>query len=363
MFSRIQKVGPIYGSNNLIINGDVIDNNEEKLTTIAMRLVRQEMAVLSEEAKEEMRACVNECVQKVLEQVMEKKLEEKLEEFSKPAAQWAFYSILKGYMQSETEEQREMLVDSMIDRMQQEWNSTERIIIDSAIEILPKLTPATLSTLGLLQLREQIFLAPFGTMIDLYFCSLTPLAEQMERIGMLETEYLRQEKLIIPLPGVMPTVPLERLMLTNYDLFFRKPLPAGVYEAYCKEHPEAHEAVTDEPMQACMMWIDGTNGGQTGFCCPSSKVLKATLRKRQQEYIIPHVDVLMGMMSPFTEQEVRDYFVKFTPVWKRLFDLFSSAEFTRYSLSITGQYLGGKILAKVSHGKPLPLSSYKRDLI
>ncbi len=357
MFDRIQKIGPIIGSNNLIINGDLVANGDI-LTTIATQLLQQDFERMSQEAREEMQACANECVQKVLEQVLEKKLEEKLTEFARPSAQWALYSTLKGYTQSETQEQREMIVDSMIDRMQEEWNSTERVIIDSAIEILPKLTPATLSTLGLMQLRHQIVMAPIGPMIDQHFKSLTPLAEKMAGIGTLETEYLKQERLILPLPGLMPTVSLEQYMLTNYDLFFRKPLAAGVYEAYCNEHPEAHEAVTDEPMKACMMWMDGTKGEQTGFSCPSSRVLKKSLQDRGQEYIIPHVDALMGMMPPYTEQEVRAYFMNFTPAWERLFKLFSSDAFTRFTLSITGNYIGGKIIAKASRGRALPLSNY-----
>ena len=362
MFDRIQNIGAINGSNNLIINGDVVANGEI-LTAIANRLLRQDFERVSQEAREEMQACANECVQKVLEQVLEKKIEDKLIEFARPAAQWALYSTLKGYTQSETQEQREMIVDSMIDRIQEAWNSTERIIIDSAIEILPKLTPATLSTLGLLQLRHQIVMAPIGPMIDQHFRSLTPLAEMMQGIGTLEMEYLKQERLIMPIPGLMPTVTLEKYMLTNYDLFFRKPLAAGVYEEYCKVHPEAHEAVTDEPMRACMMWMDGTKNEQTGFCCPSSKVLKAKLMERHQEYIIPHVDALMAMMPPFTEQEVREYFMNFTPAWERLFKLFSSDVFMRFTLSITGNYLGGKIIAKASRGKALPLSNYNKEAL
>lgn len=362
MFDRIQKIGNIVGSNNLIINGDIVANGDI-LPTIAAHLLRPEIEQLSREAGLVMKTDIDECVQKILKQVLEKKLEEKLTEFARPSTQWALYSTLKGYTISETLEQREMLVDSMIDRMQEELNSTERMIIDSAIEILPKLTPATLSTLGLLQLRHQIVMAPIGPMIDQHFRSLTPLAEKMQGIGALEMEYLKQERLIMSIPGLMPTVTLEKYMLTNYDLFFRKPLAAGVYEEYCKVHPEAHEAVTDEPMRACMMWADGTKNEQTGFCCPSSRVLKAKLMERHQEYIIPHVDALMGMMPPFTEQEVREYFINYTPAWGRLFNMFSSDVLTHYTLSITGNYLGGKILAKVSHGTPLPLSDYKREAL
>ena len=360
MFDRIQKIGTIIGSNNLIVNGDIVANRDI-LTTIAAQLLRQDLEILSQEAKAEMNACVNECTQKVLEQVIEKKLEERLAEFVHPSTQWAFYTTLKGYSLSETQEQRDMMVDSMIDWIQENWATTERMIIDTALEILPKLTPIALSTLGLLQLRHQLYLAPIGIMLDHYFSSLTPLAEQMAGIGTLDVEFLKQEKLLLPLPGLKSMLPFEQNMLTNYDLFFRKPLPAGVYEDYCKLHPEAHEAVTDKPMAACMMWTDGTKNNQSAFCSPNSRLLKQALIERHQEYIIPHVDALMGMMTPFSEQEVRAYFINFTPTWERLIKIFSSEAFINYTLSITGNYIGGKMLAKLCHGKPLPLSNYNKE--
>ena len=70
MFDKIQRIGPIIGSNNLIINGDVVANSDI-LTTIATQLLRQDLVRMSQEAREEMQACANECVQKVLEQVVE----------------------------------------------------------------------------------------------------------------------------------------------------------------------------------------------------------------------------------------------------------------------------------------------------
>ena len=122
------------------------------------------------------------------------------------------------------------------------------MIIDTALEILPKLTPATLSTIGLLQLRHQLITGPIGMMVDQFFSRLTPLVEQMAGIGILETEYLKQEKLILPLPAMRSAIPFVEYLMKTYDLFFRKPLHAGVYENYCLEHPEAGEAVMDKPI-------------------------------------------------------------------------------------------------------------------
>ena len=61
MFDRIQNIGAINGSNNLIINGDVVANGEI-LTAIANQLLRQDFERVSQEAREEMQACANECV-------------------------------------------------------------------------------------------------------------------------------------------------------------------------------------------------------------------------------------------------------------------------------------------------------------
>ena len=357
MFERIIKIGTITGSNNLIINGDLVFN-ENILSTVANHLLQSELERLSKEAREQMEAVIATCVKEVLDQVLEKNLESKLVEFAHPSVQWAFYNVLKGYTMAETQEQREMIVDSMIERMYENWDSTEKTIIDAAIDVIPKLSPSTLSLLGLLQLRHQITNASIGLMLNQYFESLSPLVERVAEVGALEIEYLRQEKLIIPLYGLRTALSLEKILLANYDLFFRKSLAPGEFEAYCKLHPEAHEAVTDEPINACMMWINMTEGGNTAFCCPNSRVLKQSLAKRHQEYIIPFVDELMGMMPVFTEVELREYFFKISPSWEKVFSLFSSEEIKNNILSITGNYLGGKILAKTGRGKPLRLSDY-----
>ena len=110
------------------------------------------------------------------------------------------------------------------------------------------------------------------------------------------------------------------------------------------------------------MWCDGTKNNQTAFCCPNSRLLKKTLMERHQEYIIPHVDELMKMMPAYTEDEVRAYFFSLTPAWERLFKMFSSDELTKSTLSITGNYIGGKILAKACHGTPLALSNYNNKM-
>ena len=68
-------------------------------------------------------------------------------------------------------------------------------------------------------------------------------------------------------------------------------------------------------------------------------------------------------LTPFTEQEVKSYLLKFTPAWEKVITLFSSEVFTKYKLSIVGNYIGGKVLAKVNHGTSLPLTEYNKQLL
>lgn len=358
MFARIQHIRSVIGDHNIFINGDVVAD-EEVLTKIAGQLLRRELDILTQEARERLLTAVDEFVNAVINKIDKDNLSSKLDEFSNPSTQFALYAALKGYATSETIEQQELLVDAFIERIQEGWDSAEKMIIDSALDILPKLTPKMFSALGLMQLRHQMTKAPFGFFMNQYFGNLTPLAEQMSNVDTLDIEYLKQEKLILPLPGMSQTATLEQYFLSQYDLFFRHPLAPGVYEEYCKTNPVARESVTDAPAGACLMYIDGTNGNASSFCCSNSKVLKETLTARQQEYIIPHVDKLMEMMPPFTEEDVRDYFTKFSPSWNQVFQLFSSEDITKYTLSIAGNYIGGKILARASHNKALSLTDYK----
>lgn len=361
MFDRIQNINKVIGDNNIIINGDVSLDNEV-LSKVANQLLRTELDKLTAEARETMNAAVNDCIKSVMKRIVDNKIESKLSEFCNPSTQFAFYSTLKGFTISETIEQREIIVDAFIDRIQSNWDSSEKMILDSALEILPKLSPKTLSTVGLLQLRHQLTNASIGFMLDQYFSSLTPLAVRMAQLKSLDIEFLKQERLILPLPGLQASVSLEKYMLKQYDLFFRHPLPEGVYEEYCRKYPEAHEAVSDGHMRACMMWIDATHNNVTSFCCSNTGILIDQLKKRQQEYIIPHVETLKQMMAPFTEDEVRAYFINLSPSWDQLFKLFSSESFTMYTLSIAGNYIGGKVLAKASHGRPLSLADYNQRL-
>lgn len=361
MFDRIQTINQVIGNNNIIINGDV---NAEigVLSKIANQLLSTELDKLTAEAREYMNAAVNECVQTIKKRIVEAKIESKLFEFSKPSTQFAYYSTLKGFAISETIEQREFLVDTFIERILSSWDSSEKMILDSAIDILPKLTPQALSTVGLLQLRHQLTNASIGVELNQYFASLTPFAEKMAQLNSVDIEYLRQERVILPLSGLQTSLSLEKYMLNQYDLFFRHPLPEGVYEDYCKMHPEAHEAVSGDQLGACMMWIDATNNNVSSFCCGTSRILKNRLKEGHQDYIIPHVEALMSMMPPFTDQEIKKYFITLSPSWEHLFKLFSSDIFVSHVLSITGNYIGGKVLAKVSHGRSLSLADYNQRL-
>ena len=361
MFERIQVIKEVNGNNNIIINGNVTADNEV-LTKVANHLLSAELSKLTTEAKEKMNVAIKECAQTIMKRISCDQLQSKLAEFSNPSTQFAFYSALKGYSISETAEQREMLVDTFIDRIMTNWDSTEKMILDSALDVLPKLSPQTLSTIGLLQLRHQMVNAQFGFMLNHFFCSLTPLAEEMSKFNTIDVEYLKQEKIILPLTGIQEIVSLEKYMLAHYDLFFRNPLQKGIYENYCKEYPEAHESVTNEPAGTCMMWIDREHNNATSFCCVNSNVFYDQLKHRHQEYIIPHVEALKQMMPAYTEEEVRRYFIKISPSWEQIFHLFSSEVFTRNVLSITGKYIGGKVLAKVSNGTALSLKDYKNRI-
>ena len=215
MFNRIQIIKEVNGDQNLIINGDVVVE-EDVLEKVAEHLLKTELEQLTLEARQKMDIAVEDCVKTIMKRMVDKNLKSKLIEFSNPSTQFAFYSTLKGFTISETVEQRELLVDTLIERIESNWDSTEKMILDSVLEILPKLSPQTLSTIGLLQLRHQLVNASIGFMLNDFFKSLTPLAERMAQITSLDFEYLKQERLILPLPDLKFAASLEKILLSNH---------------------------------------------------------------------------------------------------------------------------------------------------
>lgn len=362
MFDRIQNIGNVIGDNNIFVNGDAVVG-QEVLTKVAEHLLRLEFDRLTKEARSLMQTEVNECVKQILEEMCRKHIVSEFGKFSSPATQFALYATLKGYAITETVEHREMLVDAFVERIQTEWDSSEKMIIDSALDVLPNLSPQTLSTLGLLQIRHQMINPQSGFMMDMFFKNLTPLVEKMAKLNVLDMEYMKQQGLILPLPGLQCFEPIERYLLKQYDLFFRHPLANGVYDDYCKVHPEARYAISDKPYATCMMWIDGMHNNENHFCFTNSQLFVKHLEKRHQEYMIPHFEALREKMPPFLEDEVRRYLINLCPAWEKIILLFSSKTFTQYTLSITGNYIGGKILAKACHNKALSLADYNNTFM
>lgn len=361
MFERIQIVKDVRGDNNLVINGDLICN-EQTLGSFAKVLLEKEIDRLTTEAKQAMRESMYECVQRITEKMVENHLQEIIKDFSTPAVQYAYYTTLKGYSMSETYEQREFIVDAFIDRIQKGWNSTEKMILNEVLEIMPSLTPQTLAFLGLFQLRHQA--NPLALVLNQYFNDLTKLVEQVDSVHDIDIEYLKQKRILLPVVGIKHIASLEETLLSQYDLFFRHTISACEYEDYCNKNPEARHAVNLIGPSVCMMYALDETRENLNFISANSSHLKNKLLESNLDFMISHVDNLMHRMPAFTKEELRNYFIKLSPNWERVFQLFESESFNTYYLSIVGFYIGGKILAKVCHRKDmLSISDYKKTIV
>ena len=362
MFDRIQNIKNVVGNNNIIINGNVVINSQI-LETVAFQLFKKELAILTQEANQQLTDSINECTKAIFKYVQTYHLEHTLLNLSNPSTQFAFYSTVKGFSIVETIEQKDLLVETFIERIQKEWDSIEKMIVDSALEVLPKLTPQALSLIGLFQLRHQMINASLGIMLNLYFSDITQLLDKLESLDILCMDYLKQEHLILPLTGLQSTVSLEQLLLTHYDLYFRHCIHEDVFNDYCKQHPEAHHAIHDSSdfNGACMMELKDVDKHLVSFRFVNSALLKKIINENNQEYMLPHISTFMKMMPVYTEEEVRNYFINISPKWEYIFKLFASQDFLHYDLSIKGKYIGSKIIAKACHGKSLPLNEYNKQ--
>ena len=357
MFERIQVIREVNGDHNIIVNGDLCCDSLA-LEKVAQQFLEKEIEKMTSEAQVIMRDAVHNCVTCITEKILDNHLQDKIIEFTSPAVQYAYYATLRGYAFSETIEQREFIVDAFIERIQKGWKSVDKLVLDDVLEVLPKLTPQALALLGLLQLRHQVNLT--SIFLDSYFKNLNTLVETVDSIESIDIEYLKQIRILLPVPGIRPIVSLEETLLYQYDLFFRHPILASAFDNYCRENPEVLHGIKFLNVDTNMMYALDSKREYLKFLVANSQHFKEHLQKINLGYMIPHVETLKNMMPAFTKEELRDYFIKLSPRWEQLFTLFESDSIRTSYMSMVGFYIGGKVLAKVSHSNvPLPINNYR----
>ena len=148
----------------VINNGLNIEHVKELIKTegkdILLQLFFDNFLIMQNTAKE----AVNERVKDLTNEFNEKLLsqEEQViikvhERLSEPDMQSAFFEAQKGYAKTGDKNKEDLLTDLLLNKGKEEQGTLKDLLLDEAIETIPKLTKQQIDLLGLLVIKDSLF--------------------------------------------------------------------------------------------------------------------------------------------------------------------------------------------------------------
>lgn len=220
-FGNDQKIESVNQSTIVQAKGDINFNGitAETAMEICKYVVKAELAVYTQDARVEAEKRLSDISEKTIDRITSLK-EDLLHRFKEPAIQMALNETFKNYIASGNEELGENLIDLLIERLNVQERTTEQSIIDEARNIIPKLSSNTVSLLAILVFSKLIF--PYNKkQYDDLLLKLAPLVERLKNISSLDIAHLKQVGCGYGISAFHVVEPLEKYLLSDYDLFFR----------------------------------------------------------------------------------------------------------------------------------------------
>lgn len=220
----------INNSSILQAKGDININgiSAEAALEICKYVVKAELSIYAQDARNEAEKRLSDISEKTIERITSLR-EDLLSRFKEPAIQLALNETFKNYIASGDENLEEDLIDLLLERLNIQDGTTEQSVIDEARNIIPKLSLNTVSLLALIAFSKLIFPLNRNQYDDL-LTKLAPVAEKAGNVTSLDIAHLKQVGCGFGISAFQVAEPLERQLLSNYDMFFRHPISN---EGYC----------------------------------------------------------------------------------------------------------------------------------
>lgn len=351
-----QKIESVNQSTIVQAKGDINFNGitAEAAMEICKYVVKAELSVYTQDARAEAEKRLSDISEKTIGRITSLK-EDLLHRFKEPAIQMALNETFKNYIASGNEELGENLIDLLIERLNAQERTTEQSIIDEARNIIPKLSSNTVSLLAIMVFSKLIFPYKRNKYDDLLL-KLAPLTERLKNISSLDIAHLKQVGCGYGISVFHVVEPLEKYLLSNYDLFFRHNISCDELNGVLQKYLQLISAsqLTDLTYIMSMFAIGGQN---LSFNITNTKTVTEALHHNNKDQLIPLFEDLKNKATPFTEDEVRSYHVQKDARWQYAFDVFKKEQITTFQLNPVGVYIGIRQLTKICE-MPIPMSLF-----
>ena len=289
---------------------------------------------------------------KSLESEIESKVADKVEKFSEPSMQYAAREATLGYIKSGDMEQKDMLIDLLIERINSEDQSSIQLLIDEAIKILPKLSSKCIAVLTLMTYSN---LKVFGrkSVLESHIHRLNPVIDKVYDVKNIDLEYLVQTGCISSILGFKRNKNWIQSNIENYPLLFchldnEEAVDKFLMKYGFKKKDNAlflPEGITPKDFGNFISYFDFTVEG---------KIIPRLLTQEKYFEIAENLkpfekdDILslLGKRTPMNDYEVIAFYSQINPRWVETINILDS-KMSRYNLNLVGKYIGVLHLSKL----------------
>ena len=349
---------------DLIINQGL---NAADVIAIVKSVVASELVIYAQKAEgkaeERLKTFSDDLVGQLAERVADQ-----LDRFNEPSVQYAVREAALGYVKSGSESDEDNLIDLMIERIKVEEHSTKQKLIDLAIRIVPTLSAQSLSILSLLAFRQLTFQGNRQEYLK-WLNSVNSVVNEISTVGALDIEYLVQAGCVTGLPGLSFHKQWEESCLISADLFYRHPASEEDIKSFLAsigihKIDENNGFTTDSSVpnsQNLIFFLISclivSSGMKVGFNVVNTGTVIEVLQKQGLDSIIPKFQQLKDKSTPFTKNEVRQFFEGLNPNWGKVIELLNSNQVLSFKLTPVGSYIGSRQLSRLS-GRDIPIEIF-----
>lgn len=324
-------------------NGDIYNNGlgYSDVREICRDVLRHEFQIVTKEAVDKLTRIIEEFQNLLIEKLAEIEDKEIIGKFREPRCQFALHDAIKGYSQTDNEDTKEDLVGILIDRLRADENSTERFVIDDAIQILPKLSFALtrfLATVLIRRMEERSI--PFIFRQNLH--DQAKLYEHLDEISNLDIAYLFQLNCCETMHGLTRMVTIEEEMRRRYDLFFRQTTTMEEYNKYVTSHTVLAPGLKG----FALVCPDKPNSNDCRMVSLSQNHLKDSLEKEGRMDLWPELQTYIDTLRPYNDEEIKNLLIEINPNWGKVIRLFHQDNIQKLQLTPVGVYIANRIVQK-----------------
>ena len=328
---------------------------------IVKEVVASELSVYTQDAERKAQERVRHFSDTLVKALAEK-VSEQLDRFNEPSLQYALREATLSYVKSGKPSDENALIDLMIERVKAEEHTTKQKLIDQAIKIIPQLSAECIAFLSLLVFRS---LSLSGDRINLekWFDTVNPLLDIIQNVTDFDIEYLKQADCTTGLTGIMGGSWMESC-ISSYDLFFRHPVPYSESKAFMDKYGivrfdngfTMNQSPTALPLFV-METLEFQPDDSIRFRLVNKSMVEKLVADNNLSHVKNDVDHLIEVSKPYTQEEVKDYFISRNANWSKAIELLESNRARASMLLPVGIYIGCRQLSLLS-GRDISMDTF-----